>query len=233
MNFLKSWLIFLLIACFCAWLLPRARYRTIVIHHTASQSDSLASIRRAHGARGWYDIGYHLVLANGQAGVPAGHLEVGARYRWGGYSVATRNKWCNVTALHLTLVGNYENAPFPRHLQPALANAVRTLCRRYGIDPANIHLHRDCSATACPGRHIDRDAIQRWLKTDPEAVPQALAAQHERALRQTLVAPLPIGLSVFGLEIALWSIVRRWRKRRRSERDEPVQSGGPQRGDIE
>ena len=51
--------------------LPRYRYRSIVIHHTASPADNYHSIRELHRKRGWGDAAYHLILSNGSNGVPA------------------------------------------------------------------------------------------------------------------------------------------------------------------
>jgi len=58
------------------------RYKWIVIHHSASSHDNLASIRNFHYQRhGWLEAGYHLILSNGSTNIPTGHLEATNRYQ--------------------------------------------------------------------------------------------------------------------------------------------------------
>ena len=115
---------------------------SIVIHHTASTVDNYESIRKAHLRRGWSDAAYHLILSNGSTEVPLGHLESTWRHRLSLFSVATRSKTCNVAGLHLAVVGNFETGEVPVELRPALAHAVTSLQRRYGIPDDRIFLHR-------------------------------------------------------------------------------------------
>ncbi len=88
------------------WLaLPKGNYQGIVIHHSAGSGD-YRGIRRAHLARGWFEIGYHFVLSNGSTDIPEGYLWPAWRYRLGLWSVATRNWRQNRSAIHLCVVGD-------------------------------------------------------------------------------------------------------------------------------
>lgn len=65
------------------WWLGAHRFDSIVVHHTASEVDNLASIRAFHVQKhGWREAGYHLILSNGSTDVPLGYLEATSRYRY-------------------------------------------------------------------------------------------------------------------------------------------------------
>lgn len=172
-------LLLLLNISFIAW--PRVRYGSIVVHHTASDHGDYQTVRRAHHARGWAEIAYHAVLSNGSTDVPFGHLYPTWRYRLGLWSVATRSLRFNVRALHLCVVGNFEQSAPSARMQGALGHALSELIARHGISRSRIYLHRDCSATACPGRYIDRDKLALWLDHGQAATPE-IKAQHRAAL---------------------------------------------------
>lgn len=191
--------------------MPRGQYREIVVHHTASAHDDLASIRRAHLQRGWLEAAYHLVLSNGSAGRPLGSLEASWRYRLGLWSPATRSPRHNLRAVHLCVVGNYETADVPRSVQLALGHAVAALQERHGISNARVALHRECSATACPGRYLTRERLMAW-KGESATVSPEIAADHRNALaRGALAGPLWWALAAAGN--ALWLLALRacWR----------------------
>ena len=175
-------LVLLLLAINAAFVIaPRASYRAIVIHHSASDVGDLHSIRRSHLARGWFEIGYHFVLSNGSTAVPAGHLYPTRRYKFGTWSVATSNPRFNLTALHLCVVGNFEKAPMPAQLQTATGHALRQLQERHGIGDDQIFLHRDCNATVCPGKHVDRASLIAWADR-ASSLSTDVQAQHRQAL---------------------------------------------------
>ncbi|MEM9597234.1 MAG: N-acetylmuramoyl-L-alanine amidase [Acidobacteriota bacterium] len=175
-------------------LAPWGTYRAVVVHHSASQVADHHTIRRAHFARGWFETAYHLVLSNGSTGVPFGHLHPTLRYRLGLWSVATKSPRHNLTALHLVVVGNYEDGPMPGPLQDAVGHALGEILKRHRIPEDAVLLHRDCSATACPGRHVDRDRLVAWSRRGPSA-PADLRAQHRRALGRLRLPPLGYGLA--------------------------------------
>ncbi|MEM9555337.1 MAG: peptidoglycan recognition family protein [Acidobacteriota bacterium] len=182
------WLLLLALNALFLWA-PWGTYQAVVVHHTASSVGDAASIRRAHWQRGWAEVAYHAVLANGSTAVPRGHLEPTWRYRLGLWSVATRSPRFNVGALHLVVVGNYEDAPMPEDLQRALGHALREIIARHRIADDAILLHRDCSATACPGRFVDRGRLVAWTRRGDEA-PATVRAQHARALASPHLPPL-------------------------------------------
>ncbi|CAM2009915.1 peptidoglycan recognition protein family protein [Acanthopleuribacter pedis] len=204
-----------LLAATTAMLFPRIRYQYLVVHHTASDTGNLHSVRRGHWARGWFDAGYHLILSNGSTAVPAGDLEPSLRYWLGTHSVATRSKRHNVLGLHLAVVGNYEQQPPSPATRAHLAHALKLLSERYGVPSAKILLHRDCSATACPGRNIQRADLVRWVDQESGKVTPAVAARQRAVLAKTLTAPGILFPLFLGGLVSIWGLQHRWRMRRR------------------
>ncbi len=170
-------------------LLPKYRYSQLVIHHTASQIGDYKTIQRAHLKR-YGGMAYHLLLSNGSANAPTGHLESGWRYFFFWYSRATKSMACNTMALHLCIVGNYEDGPVPDGLKPALAGSIQAICDQYDIPQDAVMLHRDCSATACPGKHISVEKIANWSNL---TCSNELSRQHRAALRKPFLAGIPLG----------------------------------------
>lgn len=168
------------------WLLPRHRYDAIVIHHSASTSDNYASIKIYHKkAHGWRDAAYHLILSNGRASVPTGHLEATERYRNLSYSTASKNWRCNLFAIHLCVVGNYQRQPFPLSLKAPLANALRELMDKFGITEERILFHGgDCGKTRCPGRFLDKREIIGWVKDPRLKCADDIRQQHYAAIAE-------------------------------------------------
>lgn len=174
---------------FLAWIavnvlflvLPRVRYRAIVVHHTASQSGDFRSVRRHHLSRGWLEIAYHFVLSNGSTDIGLGHLEPTWRYRLGLWSAGTKSRRANLTALHVCIVGNYEETELPKALEGPVGHAIRALQEKHGIPDDRILLHRDCGRTACPGKNVTRERILAWTRKASDCPPE-VRAQHLRAI---------------------------------------------------
>jgi hypothetical protein len=154
-------LLFLMLLNLAAYqLLPRLRFKHIVIHHTASSEENYQSIKDYHAKRhGWQDAAYHLILSNGSTRVPLGHLEATGRYRSLSYSLATRSRYYNLTGLHLCVVGNYSETSMPAELRGPLAHALAVLQQRFHISDGQILFHRDCNDTQCPGQK--RPAVRK------------------------------------------------------------------------
>jgi N-acetylmuramoyl-L-alanine amidase len=150
----------------------------IVIHHSASSSGEglhpvdAALIDRWHARRGWgqttaagaYHIGYHYVI------LPDGRVQPG-RPEWmpGAHTVGHND------CLGICLVGNFSTAanptgaikpakPTPAQLR-ALEALLLSLLRRYHLQTADIHRHRDLARTACPGDRLPFDAVKAAVQS--------------------------------------------------------------------
>ena len=188
--------------------LPRADYDAIVVHHSAGRSGDFRDIRRAHRARGWFEIAYHFVLSNGSTKIGAGHLEATLRYRLGLWSTATTDWRCNLSALHLCVVGNYETEALPTALEAALGHAVGSLQQRFEIPDGQIFLHRDCNPTACPGKNITRPQLVAWAAAGGGSA--ELRRQHREAIESPILTPLSYGTAWALLNLlSLFALLRK------------------------
>jgi hypothetical protein len=181
--FLGLLLIFVMVVLTFYAISEKLRFNAIVIHHTASAVDNYHSIavyqRQEHG---WRDAAYHLILSNGSTNVPAGYLEPTGRYRFLAPSVATKNMYYNLHAIHICIVGEYDKHEMPKTLQVALVDVLRQLQEKYGIADDRILFHRDCSSSSCPGRFITKAKLQQWLAAETSQCPVFLSRQHEKVI---------------------------------------------------
>ncbi len=166
--------------------LPGYRYDSIVLHHSASWADNYATIRDFHLARfpGVRDAAYHLLLSNGSAGVPMGHLEATGRYQNLSYALATKNRHYNLRAVHVCVIGNYDQRPVPQDMQPVIGHALQSLMSRYRIPQDRIFFHRDVSPSACPGRHISKHDVYNWISRSAEC-PAEIRAQQRSVINHS------------------------------------------------
>jgi hypothetical protein len=161
----------------------RLRFTAIVIHHSSSAVDNYHSIAAFHQKeKGWRDAAYHLILSNGSTQIPLGFLESTNRYRYLSPSVATKNIYYNLRAIHICVVGDYNRKEMPDLLKAALADAVRQLQSKFGISDDGILFHRDCSSSSCPGRFVTKAGLKQWLIAQTSRCPVAVRRQHEQVI---------------------------------------------------
>ncbi len=140
-----------------ALLNPMLPVTCVTIHHDGledliwtARADAVAErlerYRTGHRARGWADIGYHLIIDRG------GVLWQGRSIRWQGAHVQHHNEG-NVGVL---VMGNFD-------LQSPTAAQLTTLRRvlvdlrdTYGFPRGRVYTHREWedAQTACPGRRL-------------------------------------------------------------------------------
>lgn len=138
----------------------RGRWDAIVIHHSGQPGGTAESIEREHRALGFASLGYHFLIGNG-VGLADGEILVGPRWQrqQPGAHVAPRPGGATPTAdefnersVGICLVGNGERHAFTERQVRELAALVRRLQWELGIPASRVHLHRDLSAVASPGR---------------------------------------------------------------------------------
>lgn len=111
-----------------------------------SSAQRLERYRVGHRARGWADIGYHLVIDR------AGVVWQGRSIRWQGAHVKDHNEG-NIGVL---VMGNFEvQRPTDAQLR-SLDRVVHDLMWVYGIAPDAVLTHREWpgAQTLCPGRNL-------------------------------------------------------------------------------
>lgn len=145
---------------------PERPWRYIVLHHTAADSGSVASIDAQHRERldangnPWLGVGYHFVIGNGD-GMKNGEIE--PTFRWKeqiqGAHAGAQNRDYNEYGIGIALVGNFQERA-PSVLQRlSAARLVRTLRKAYGITADRVVAHRDIRNTECPGKMFPLAAI--------------------------------------------------------------------------
>jgi hypothetical protein len=142
---------------------PARKWKYIVLHHTASDEDSVESIHDVHVQKKdkkgnpWLGIGYHFVIGNGQ-GMTDGEIE--PTFRWKtqiqGAHAGSADRDYNEIGIGICLVGNYEKYPPSPRQVTAVKRLLRVLKGEYKIVTGNIVKHSDVrdGGTECPGKHF-------------------------------------------------------------------------------
>ena len=131
----------------------------VVLHHSATPDGEVYrdfdSIKKAHLAKGWKDIGYHWVIekVNGVLIAIPGRPE------------SIEGAHChgkNFDGIGVCCVGNFEVEIPSEELYAFVANVCRGIMLRHPIK--EIGGHRDYYATACPGKNFDVEKVKRLIK---------------------------------------------------------------------
>jgi N-acetyl-anhydromuramyl-L-alanine amidase AmpD len=139
-------------------------WKYLVLHHTATDHDSVATIDRVHRQRKdkqgqpWVGIGYHFVIGNGH-GMEDGQIE--PTFRWqkqlaGAHAGVGRY---NDAGIGICLVGNFEEQQPTKKQFAAVNELVSSLRTQFEISPTSIVGHNQVKATECPGKHLSVTAI--------------------------------------------------------------------------
>jgi N-acetylmuramoyl-L-alanine amidase len=147
-------------------LYPNARWKYIVIHHTATDVGKAYLINRTHLDRGfWNGLGYHFLIDNGTLGKGDGQIEVAPRW-----IKQQSGAHCNVAGMNekgigVALVGNFNDEPPTAGQLQSLNYLLKTLSEYYHIPVTHIIGHRDApgAATDCPGRRFPMASVRQCL----------------------------------------------------------------------
>lgn len=108
----------------------------------ATTAHRLESIRHAHRARGWADIGYHYVIDR------AGRVWQGRDVRFQGAHVRDHNEH----NLGIMCLGNFDiERPSDAQLR-TLCDTTRYFRRKYNVPIHLVKTHQEINPTACPGK---------------------------------------------------------------------------------
>jgi N-acetyl-anhydromuramyl-L-alanine amidase AmpD len=133
---------------------PRNRTSLIVLHHSASPDVGAAEIHSWHLQKGWAGIGYHFVIrANGsiERGRPLETIGAHAGPRVNGYSIG------------ICLAGDFMTSR-PTELQiRALLELTGWLKNYYAGSTLDVKLHREVTATECPGKLFPWEEVKAAL----------------------------------------------------------------------
>ena len=141
------------------------KWEYIVLHHSATEGATVEAIDAAHRARKdavgrpWLGIGYHFVVGDGR-GIPDGEIEPTFRWRDQIHGAHAGDRLHNDSGIGLCLVGNFDEHPPTQRQVAATKQLIADLCTTYDIDDSHVIVHKDLSATNCPGKLFD---LQEFL----------------------------------------------------------------------
>lgn len=121
-------------------------WRTITLHHSATQKGSAKIFHRNHMRRHMGGLFYHFVIGNGSY-TGDGQIEIG--YRWKKQIKANRPY-----DIQVCLVGDFSKSEVSEAQFQSLAHLIEVLRDQYGISIQNIRRHEDIKGkcTECPGK---------------------------------------------------------------------------------
>lgn len=121
---------------------------TIVIHHTATEGDTVLSLQEKEMANGLYDLPYHFVIA------PDGTIYEGREIDVRGAHVESGN----TGKIGVVWLGDFRNGPPTEAQYQSALKLSKWLDASYGIE--DLGGHNEFNATICPGPYaqpfIDR-----------------------------------------------------------------------------
>jgi hypothetical protein len=139
--------------------------KRIVIHHTASSRDdtTIEQIDAWHKLR-WPDFksslgfycGYHYVIGKDWIKQTRSNDEDGA-HTYGH----------NSDSIGICLTGNFETEQPNQYQLDELRKLVLALLGQYNLQEKDIYMHRDLTATACPGKNITREFLHNLFAIAP------------------------------------------------------------------
>ena len=148
-----------------------SRWRSIVVHHSATRSGNAAEFDRYHRSQGWDELGYHFVIGNGH-GSPDGKIEIGSRWhkQKHGAHCKTVGNYYNEHGIGICLVGDFTKSRPTAHQLASLQRLVRFLRGEADIALSEVTTHgRVTRRTACPGRHFSLAGLRRAVRLPARA----------------------------------------------------------------
>lgn len=159
------------------------RWRTIVIHHSATAKGGAKTFDRSHRGRGWDELGYHFVIGNGSE-TPDGFVEVGPRWRKQkhGAHCKTSDNYYNDHGIGICLVGDFTHSRPTRAQLVALNELSTFLCRMCRIHASRITTHRDVTGkTQCPGKNFPLATVRNAVAANTHQSSARVAAYEDHA----------------------------------------------------
>jgi len=157
-------------------------WRSIVLHHSATQQGDIASIDAAHkrrtdaGGKPWLGIGYHFVIGNGH-GMADGEVQPTFRWRQQLAGAHAGNRTQNETGIGVCLIGDFNrNPPSDRQLTAA-HRLVGQLMKANRLSPRDVRRHGDLRATDCPGRQFPWNKFIDTLNSNVQSAPSTPAVK--------------------------------------------------------
>ena len=141
-------------------LIPSAKWRYIIIHHSATDHGSALYFHKAHLAKGWdRGVGYDFVIDNSSEGQEDGQIEETPRWIKQEDGAHCKASDMNIKAIGICLVGKFNEEKVSPKQMESLVYLVQKLQVFYHIPTKNIirHGHVPGASTDCPGKKFPWD----------------------------------------------------------------------------
>ena len=139
------------------------RWKTIVLHHSATDRGSAKLFDKSHRQRGWDELGYHFVIGNG-SDTPDGAIEIGSRWQHQkhGAHCKSRNNFYNEHGIGICLVGDFtKQSPSHRQME-SLYKLTGFRSRACNIPAGRVVTHKLINKnTKCQGHRFPMAAVRR------------------------------------------------------------------------
>ncbi|HOW42284.1 MAG TPA: N-acetylmuramoyl-L-alanine amidase [Candidatus Omnitrophota bacterium] len=135
-------------------LYPSAKWKYIIIHHSATDEGNSYAFDNSHRSKGWNSVGYHFVIDNGTQSKQDGQIEAGPRWIKQQDGSHCRAGNMNTKAIGICLVGNFNKSHVSSKQMDSLIYVVNRLRHYYKIPADRIMGHGQVAGatTACPGK---------------------------------------------------------------------------------
>jgi len=136
----------------------------LVLHHGACpRTWTRAEVEWVHLARGFRDVGYHDLIRQPTDRDPV-QIILGRPYDldevWEPWEYGAHARGNNRVSYGVCLIGNFHEERLPDPMLRAAVDLFAVACRRWGLDERAVKGHKELSATACPGKHVDLEYLR-------------------------------------------------------------------------
>jgi LysM repeat protein len=143
------------------------KWRYIVVHHSATESGTVAGMDRYHREERHMENGlaYHFVIGNGH-GMGDGKVSIGKRWidQLDGGHLASES--LNTKSIGICLVGNFDQERPTQKQLASLESLVSYLLKRCRLAASAVKTHQQINPihTRCPGQHFPAMTFVKNLK---------------------------------------------------------------------
>ena len=145
-----------------------AKWKRIVIHHSATPTDDALNMHRVHKARGMKNgLAYHFVISNGSRKAYDGEIYIGERWKGqldGGHMKRLSD---NQTSIGICLIGNFElRSPTTKQMK-SLEGLCEFLMKKCGLGPNQVTTHKILhpNHTVCPGKYFSLSVLRKRISS--------------------------------------------------------------------
>ena len=144
---------------------PLRKWKSIVLHHTATEAGSVKSIHAAHRKRitngkPWLGIGYHFVIGNGK-GMADGAVEATFRWRDQLHGAHAGKQAQNQHGIGIALSGHFDKQPPSPAQLASLRRLIFHLKTAHAIPTTGLIGHGEVKKTACPGNLFPLSTLKK------------------------------------------------------------------------